>query len=172
MQIFTDRHHYEQSADVMLAKYTDADFVLRQHAALDRRDIRLLEHSQDGRCTRIRISYADAPDTDMPYFVRRLVPKQARVVQSIEWDLARKVGRIALDTQGSPVHIISEMRLSARGNGCLNTTRWQVNCPILLFGSELEQLLVNTLKQQARRARAVVRQLLTESLKEEKPCSL
>ena len=160
MQTFTDEHRYPRPVTPVLEKYTDPGFLQRKYTELGRQDIRLLEHTQDAQRVRIRMTYSDSADMDLPDFARRLVPERAQVVQTVEWELIRRLGTIIIDAKGSPAKVSGEMQLSEREGHCINTIRWSVSCSIPLVGGKLEKLLIEGLRRKARKDEEVSRKLL------------
>jgi hypothetical protein len=162
MQTFTDQQRYDQPADAVLARYTDPEFLKRKYAELGRQDLKVLEHRKTADSAHMCIGYSDVADMDLPDFARRLVPERAHVVQTVDWDLKRRSGRISVDAKGSPVTVKGQMQLKDSGAGCINTISWQVSCAVPLIGGKLEKLLVDGLKKKARRDEQVSRRLLAE----------
>jgi hypothetical protein len=162
MQTFTDQQRYEQAGAAVLARYTDPEFLKRKYAELGRQDIKVLEHCKSAHHAHVRIGYSDTADMDLPDFARRLVPERAHVVQTVEWDLKLRVGRIAVDAKGSPVTVEGRMQLREHGGGSTISIEWKVSCSVPLIGGRLEKLLVDGLKKKARRDEEVSRRLLAE----------
>jgi hypothetical protein len=162
MQTFTDQQRYDQAAEAVLACYTDPEFLKRKYAELGRRDIQVLEHSKAADSFHVRIAYSDSADMDLPDFARRLVPDRAHVVQTVDWNLKRRTGRIAVDARGSQVTVEGQMQLREQGKGCAVSIEWKVSCSVPLLGGRLEKLLVEGLKRKARRDEEVSRRLLAE----------
>lgn len=162
MQTFENEQRYDQSAGVVLAKYTDPAFLQKKYTALGRQDIQILEHRMEAARARLRVTYSDKPDMEVPDFARKLVPARAHVVQTVDWDLNRKSGRIALESKGSPVTVQGEMQLRDADGGCVNTISWRVSCSIPLIGGKIEKLLVEGLRKKAQLDEQVTRKLLAE----------
>ena len=162
MQTFTDQQRYDQAPDAVLARYTDPEFLKRKYAELGRQDIKVLEHRKTADSAHVRIAYSDAADMDLPDFARRLVPDRAHVVQTVDWNLRRRSGRISVDARGSPVTVEGQMQLRQQGGGSAVSIEWKVSCSVPLIGGKLEKLLVEGLKRKARRDEEVSRRLLAE----------
>jgi hypothetical protein len=162
VQTFTDTQRYDQAADAVLARYTDAEFLKRKYAELGRQDIKVLEQRKSADSSHMRITYSDVADMDLPDFARRLVPERAQVVQTVDWNLKRRSGRISVDAKGSPVTVEGQMQLREQDGGSSISIEWKVSCSVPLLGGKLEKLLVEGLKRKARRDEEVSRRLLAE----------
>lgn len=161
MQTFDDEQRYPQDVDTVLARYTDPAFLQRKYETLGRQDIRLLEHTRDPKTVRLRFAYSDALDLKVPDFARKFLPERQQIEQTTEWDLARRTGRLHVDAKGSPAQLDAVMQLAAAGSGCANRIAWTVSVSVPLLGGKLEKLLVEGLRQKARRDAEVTLQLLS-----------
>ena len=161
MQTFTDTQRFTQTPDVVLAKYTDPDFLQRKYVELGRQDIEVLEQRVENGRARLRIAYSDKAETDVPDFAKRFMPERTHVVQTVGWDLERKVGRIQVEPKGAPVKVQGELRMEARDGGALNTIHWTVSCAVPLIGGKLEKLLMEGIRQKAAKDQAVSQTLLS-----------
>lgn len=161
MQTFTDEQRYPQSADAVLARITDPVFLSAKHAALGRLDVRLLEHTADARRVRIRFAYSEAMDIAVPDFARKFLPERQQIEQTTEWDLTAQTGRLHVDAKGSPAKLDATMRLATDGSGCCNRIAWTVVVAVPLLGGKLEKLLVDGLRQKARRDAEATLKLLS-----------
>lgn len=161
MQTFDDEQRYTQTVAAVLAKYTDPAFLQRKYETLGRQDIRLLEHTRDAQRVRLRFAYSDAVDMKVPDFARKFLPERQHIEQTTEWDLAKRSGRLHVDAKGSPARLDAVMQLAAAGKGCVNRIAWTVSVSVPLLGGKLEKLLVEGLRQKARRDAEITLQLLS-----------
>ncbi|MGH8505255.1 MAG: DUF2505 domain-containing protein [Stenotrophobium sp.] len=162
MQTFTETHHFDQSADVVLKHFTNPDFLRTKYTALGREEIKFIEHTQDAKQARLRISYSDKPDMDAPDFAKKLVPARANVVQTVQWDLTQKTGSVKVESS-SPITVRCALHLQDEGQGCRNTLKWEVSCSVPLIGGKLEKALAEGLKLKSKRDEAESRKLLAAS---------
>lgn len=163
MQTFTNEQRYDQGVAHVLAKYTDTAFLTKKYAALGRRDIAVLEQAITPQQARLKMTYSDTADIELPDFARKLMSDRMQFVQSVTWDLEKRVGSIHVESKGSPVSIEGRMQLRDDGKGgCTNTITWNVSCSIPLLGGKVEKLLVEGLSHKAKKDEAVSRQLLAE----------
>ncbi|MGH8461130.1 MAG: DUF2505 domain-containing protein [Stenotrophobium sp.] len=159
MQTFTEKHHFDQTADFVLKQFTNPDFLRTKYTALGREEIKLIEHTLDAKLARMRISYSDKPDMDVPDFAKKLVPVRANVMQTVQWDLLQKTGTVKVESS-SPITVRCSLQLQDEGQGCSNTLKWEVSCSVPLIGGKLEKALVEGLKQKSKRDEAESRKLL------------
>ena len=161
MQTFTDTQRFTQAPDVVLAKYTDPAFLQRKYVELGRQDIEVLEQRIENGRARLRIAYSDKAETDLPDFARRFMPERQHIVQTVEWDLLTRTGRIDVEPKGAPVKVRGELKMEAREGGTLNTIHWTVSCAVPLIGGKLEKLLMEGIRQKAAKDQAVSQKLLS-----------
>jgi hypothetical protein len=162
MQTFDDQQRYTQNPDTVLARYTDPAWLQRKYETLGRQDIRLLEHTPAGTAVRLRFAYSEATDMALPDFARKFMPERQQIEQTVDWDLASRTGRLVVVPKGSPARLEATMRLAAAGTGCVNTIAWTVSVSVPLLGGRLEKLLVEGLREKARRDQEVTQRLLAE----------
>lgn len=162
MQTFDDEQRYTQTADTVLARYTDPAFLQRKYETLGRQDIHLLENTRDAKLVRLRFAYTETLDMRLPDFARKFMPARQQIEQTTEWDLGKKRGRLHVDAKGSPARLEAVMQLEAAGSGCANRIAWKVQVAVPLLGGKLEKLLLEGLRQKARHDAEVTQKLLSE----------
>ena len=126
MQTFEDRQHYTQSADDVLAKYTDPAFLSRKYSELGREDIQVLEHVVDADKSLVRMAYSDTLDIPLPDFARKFMPERSQIEQTARWDLTARKGELVVEAKGSPVTLNASLNLTDEGTGCSLWVSWQV----------------------------------------------
>lgn len=163
MQKFTHTQQYTQSPDEVLARYTSADFLIHKYQQMGREEVTLEEEYREGDVVRLRIRYYNINDMDLPDFVRKFMSERTLVIQTTEWQLSKRAGRLTVDPQHSPAHMAADMTLEDDGQGgCTNRIDWQVSCSIPLLGGKIEKVIVDGLRSKADEDQATTQALLDE----------
>jgi hypothetical protein len=163
MLSFKDRQHFAHRSDHVLAHYRDADFILSKHRALGHQDIVVLEHEVQDESMRLRVSFMHSLDVNLPEFARRFMKKRTQVIQTLEWNVAERRGRIRVDAKGAPLQIEGLMHLADCPGGCVASVSWEVHCPVPILGARLESLLQETMTRMTLEDQAITGRLLSEA---------
>lgn len=163
MLSFEDQQRFNHPAAHVLAHYCNPDFLLGKHRALGHQDVVLLEHRVRNEAIRLRLSFMHSLDDSLPEFARRFMKKRTQVVQTFEWNMADRSGRILIDAKGAPMRIEGQTRLADCAGGCMASVLWELHCPVPLLGSRLEALLQDTMQRMTREDQAVTERLLSDT---------
>ena len=161
MLSFEDQQRFSHPAAHVLAQYCNPDFLMGKHRALGHQDVVMLEHRVRDDAIRLRLSFMHSLDTSLPEFARRFMKKRTQVVQTFEWDMADRSGRILIDARGAPMRIEGQTRLADCAGGCRASVLWELHCPVPLLGGRLEALLQDTMTRMTREDQAITERLLS-----------
>ena len=92
---------------------------------------------------------------DLPGFAKKLVPANATVIQTYEWDPPQadgsRKGRWSAEPKGAPISIGGPTELTADGTGSKHVYMGQVKSSIPVVGGRLEGFAMDNLKKELTR---------------------
>lgn len=133
-------HHYDASADDVLALLTDFDAVRAKYEALGHSDVELVERTE--RNGAVSIVTKRVVPMDVPGFAKKILSPKNRVTQTDSWTApdAKGVrnGTFTVDAKGVPVKVSGVLRLApgAKG-GCVSEIAATVECKVPLIGGKI-----------------------------------
>jgi len=137
-------HHYDASADEVLALLTDFETVRAKYEALGHSDVELVERTKDGSAVRI-VTKRVVP-MDVPGFAKKILSPKNRVVQTDAWgapdEKGARSGTFTVDAKGVPVKVTGRLRLTpSPEGGSVNEIDANVECKVPLIGGKIADLV-------------------------------
>lgn len=146
---FTAKQNYSKSSDTVLGMFCDPSFHQKLQEALGARNIRQLEHSDDGTHFRIQLSYEVDSGDSIPGFAKKVLGETSKVVQTESWDKSSKKGHVSVNVQSLPGTLECDTTLSDTASGCTKTFDWTVTVKIPLIGGKIEKVVAADIEKKS-----------------------
>ena len=103
----------------------------------------------------VRLVTRQQAGVDLPGFAKKLVPANATVIQTYDWDPpaadGSRTGRWSAEPKGAPISIGGPTELKAAGAGTTHVYRGQVKSSVPIVGGKLEGFAMDNLKKELTR---------------------
>lgn len=143
---FQDVTDYPLPAERVLAFFTSPAFYVRKYEEQGARNVRVDEHRASPEQFSITVSRDVPVEVDVPDFARSRIPQTITLVQTDQWDLARRTGSLQILFKGLPVKVSCSMRLTDTPSGAREELDFDIRVNVPLLGGKLEELLARDLR--------------------------